>query len=96
MIPLAEIEKARETIRGAAVRTPLVRLNAPEVDAEIWLKLETLQPVNSFKIRAATNALRQASRAEVEKGVVTASAGNMAQGVAWAARELGVGTEVEL
>ena len=90
MIPLAEIEKARETIRGAAVRTPLVRLNAPELDAEIWLKLETLQPVNSFKIRAATNALRQASRAEVEKGVVTASAGNMAQGVAWAARELGV------
>src|SRR3954470_21607937 len=90
VIPLAEIEKAREVIAGAAVRTPLVRLNAPELDAEIWLKLETLQPVNSFKIRAATNALRQASRAEVEKGVVTASAGNMAQGLAWAARELGV------
>jgi len=89
VIALDEIRHAREVLRGVAIRTPLVRL---EVDApcEIHLKLETLQPVNSFKIRAATNALRQASRAEVEKGVVTASAGNMAQGVAWAARELGV------
>ncbi len=90
MIPLDEIWLARKTIAGAAVRTPLIRLEAPEVAAEIWLKLETLQPVNSFKIRGATNAIRQASRAEVARGVVTASAGNMAQGVAFAARELGV------
>ena len=52
---LAEIEAARERIRGAAVRTPLIRL--PEGPGEIWLKLETLQPINSFKIRGARNAL---------------------------------------
>ncbi len=72
------------------MRTPLIRLEAPELAAEIWLKLETLQPVNSFKIRGAANAIRQAARADVARGVVTASAGNMAQGVAHAARELGV------
>jgi threonine dehydratase len=54
------------------------------------LKLENLQPIGSFKIRGAVSAIRQASHAETARGVVTASAGNMAQGVAWAARELGV------
>ena len=58
--------------------------------AEIWLKLENLQPIGSFKIRGAVNAIRQAPHAATAKGVVTASAGNMAQGVSWAARELGV------
>jgi threonine dehydratase len=58
--------------------------------AEIWLKLENLQPIGSFKIRGAVNAIRQAPAADTARGVVTASAGNMAQGVAWAARELGV------
>ena len=89
MIALAEIERARKTIRGAAIRTPLVRL---EIDApvEIWLKLENLQPIGSFKIRGAMNAIRQAPRELTAGGVVTASAGNMAQGVAWAVRELGV------
>lgn len=77
-------------IHGAAVRTPLVRLDAPEAPAEIWLKLECLQPVGSFKIRGAVNAIRQASPEALAGGVVTASAGNMAQGVAWAAREAGV------
>src|SRR6185369_5718101 len=67
-------------------RTPLVRLP----DTDIWLKLENLQPVGSFKIRGATNAIRAASPEELKGGVVTASAGNMAQGVAWAAREAGV------
>ena len=86
MIPLAEIEAARDRIAGAAVRTPLVRLP----DTDIWLKLENLQPVSSFKIRGATNAIRAASADELAGGVVTASAGNMAQGVAWAAREAGV------
>jgi threonine dehydratase len=71
------------------VRTPLVRLHV-DTPAEIWLKLENLQPIGSFKIRGAANALRSASREAVAGGVVTASAGNMAQGVAWAARELGV------
>src|SRR5262249_57892419 len=58
--------------------------------AEIYLKLETVQPVNSFKIRGATNAVMLAPAADRARGLVTASAGNMAQGVAWAARELGV------
>jgi len=89
VIGLAEIEAARERIAGAAVRTPLLRLHV-EAPAEIYLKLENLQPVNSFKIRGATNAVMLAPASERKKGLVTASAGNMAQGVAWTARELGV------
>ena len=90
MIELAEIEAARQRIAGSAIRTPLVRLHASDAPAEIYLKLETLQPINSFKIRGATNAIRSASERERAQGLVTASAGNMAQGVAWAARELGL------
>jgi threonine dehydratase len=90
VIDLAEIEAARERIAGAAIRTPLVRLHVPEAPAEIYLKLECLQPINSFKIRGATNAIMLATAAERAQGLVTASAGNMAQGVAWAARTLGV------
>jgi threonine dehydratase len=88
-IPLEEIVRAREVIAGAAVRTPLVRLHV-DAPCEIWLKLECLQPIGSFKIRGATNAIRQAPAGALSSGVVTASAGNMAQGVAWAAREAGV------
>jgi threonine dehydratase len=89
VIELAEIEAARERIAGAAVRTPLLRLHV-EAPAEIYLKLENLQPVNSFKIRGATNAVMLAPAQERAKGLVTASAGNMAQGIAWVARELGL------
>ena len=90
MIELASIEAARERIAGTAVRTPLVRLRVEDAPAEIYLKLENLQPINSFKIRGATNAIMLAPPGERAKGLVTASAGNMAQGVAWAARELGL------
>ncbi len=90
MIELAEIEAARQRIKGAAVRTPLVRLHVQDAPAEIYLKLENLQPINSFKIRGATNAVLLASAGQRAAGLVTASAGNMAQGVAWAARELGL------
>ena len=90
MIELSAIEAARERIAGAAIRTPLVRLYVEDSPAEIYLKLENLQPVNSFKIRGATNAIMLAPAAERAKGLVTASAGNMAQGVAWTARALGV------
>jgi threonine dehydratase len=76
-------------IAGTAVRTPLIRLHV-DAPAEIWLKLENLQPIGSFKIRGAYNAMKQAPADALADGVVTASAGNMAQGVAWAARELGV------
>ena len=63
-----------------------------DVDApcELWLKLESLQPIGSFKLRGATSAIRQAGRDEWRTGVWTTSAGNMAQGVCWVARELGV------
>ncbi|HEY1640047.1 MAG TPA: pyridoxal-phosphate dependent enzyme [Streptosporangiaceae bacterium] len=90
MIELAEIRAARERIAGAAVRTPLVRLHVAGAPAEIYLKLENLQPINSFKVRGATNAILLATAAQRAAGLVTASAGNMAQGVAWAARELGL------
>jgi threonine dehydratase len=71
------------------VRTPVVRLPV-DAPATIHLKLETLQPIGSFKIRGAYNAALTSPRDLVATGLVTASAGNMAQGVAYAARELGV------
>jgi threonine dehydratase len=91
MLPtLADIEAARQRIGGAAIRTPLVRLNVIDAPAEIYLKLEILQPIGSFKIRAAANAIAHLPPKQLRRGVLTASAGNMAQGVAWMARELGV------
>jgi threonine dehydratase len=90
VIELAAIEAARERIRGTAVRTPLLRVRIEDAPAEIYLKLENLQPIGSFKIRGATNAVMLAPASDWAAGLVTASAGNMAQGVAWAARELGV------
>jgi len=89
LIPLDEIRRAQERIADAVARTPLLRLDA-EAPCEVWVKLECLQPIGSFKLRGALSAVRAASRAELVGGVVTASAGNMAQGVAWAAREAGV------
>jgi threonine dehydratase len=77
----------------AAVRTPLVRLESP-IDADLFLKLETLQPIGSFKIRGAYNAVRQLSAAELAQGVWTVSAGNAAQGVALAARKVGAACSV--
>jgi threonine dehydratase len=87
---LDDVRAARERLAGVIVRTPLVRLNYEDAPAEIWLKLENLQPIGSFKLRGAANAMRSAAPAALREGVYTASAGNMAQGVAWSARELGV------
>jgi threonine dehydratase len=94
VIPLADIRAARERIAGTVLRTPLVRLNSDDPDAEIYLKLECLQPIGSFKIRGASNAMALTSRDALARGVWTASAGNMAQGVAWNARRLGVACTV--
>jgi threonine dehydratase len=88
-IPLAEIEAARDRTGDRVVRTPLVRLNA-DGPGEIWLKLECLQPIGAFKLRGAANAMLTTDPELVRDGLWTASAGNMAQGVAWCARELGV------
>ena len=89
-IPLSDIEGARERVARAAIRTPLVHLNVDDAPAEVYLKLENLQPIGSFKIRGAANRMLSADPAELERGVWTASAGNMAQGVAWCARLLDV------
>lgn len=89
---LEEIVAARTRIGGTVLRTPLVRLYA-DTPREIWLKLECLQPIGSFKLRGATNAMRRRAEeapGELTGGVYTASAGNMAQGVAWGARSLGI------
>jgi threonine dehydratase len=90
MLTIQEIQEARHRIAGSAIRTPLVRLNVDDAPAEIYLKLENLQPIGSFKLRGAGNAIALASRDQLAKGVYTASAGNMAQGVAWHARRLGI------
>jgi threonine dehydratase len=94
VIPLDSITRARETLRGSALRTPLVRLRLDDAPAEIYLKLECLQPIGSFKIRGALNAMAEAPPEALAEGVVTASAGNMAQGVAWGARERGIACTV--
>src|SRR5437016_3501131 len=91
---LANIQDAKRMIAGSAIRTPLVRLNVRETPAEIYLKLENLQPIGSFKIRGATNAMGHIAPESLARGVFTASAGNMAQGVAWCARELGISCTV--
>jgi threonine dehydratase len=89
-IPLDEIRAARERIAGTGADTPLVPLNLEDAPAEIYLKLENLQPIGSFKLRGAGNILKLTDRKKLEDGVWTASAGNMAQGVAWFAREMGL------
>jgi threonine dehydratase len=89
-ISLVEIKAARERIAGRAVRTPLVRLNVDNAPAEIYLKLENLQPIGSFKIRGAVNALKQMKPSVLSEGIWTASAGNMALGAAWCARQMGL------
>jgi len=87
---LGDVQEARRLIVGSAIRTPLVRLNTFDAPAEIYLKLENLQPIGSFKIRGAANAMAHMPPEQLARGVLTASAGNMAQGVAWRARELGI------
>jgi len=88
-LTIQDVVAARARIASSIARTPLIRL-AVDAPAEIYLKLESLQPIGSFKIRGAMNAIRSLPPESLSGGVYTASAGNMAQGVAWGARELGV------
>ncbi|SPE34170.1 Pyridoxal-5'-phosphate-dependent enzyme, beta subunit [Candidatus Sulfopaludibacter sp. SbA3] len=88
-VTLAQVEEARRNIAPVILRTPLVFLNA-EAPAAVYLKLENLQPIGSFKIRGASNVMARTPRERLERGVLTASAGNMAQGVAFCARRLGI------
>jgi len=87
-LSIEDIRRARPAIADAAIRTPLLRLNVWDAPSEVYLKLENLQPIGSFKIRGAANAMSLIPRSELAKGVLVASAGNMAQGAAWNARRL--------
>lgn len=91
-VSIDDVRAARTRLSDIA-RTPIVRLNA-DGPAEIWLKLENLQPIGSFKLRGAGNAMRLAGPERLAGGVWTASAGNMAQGVAWHAGQMGVRCQV--
>ena len=98
LITLAEIEAAQNRIAGVAVRTPLVRLDPDRLRAagftpppfELYLKVESAQPIGSFKLRGAYNMAAQLTPEERAPGLITYSSGNHAQGVAFAARALGV------
>jgi threonine dehydratase len=85
----ADVDAARTHIAGIARRTPLWRLHSEDSETRVWLKLENLQPLGSFKLRAALNALKSADPDAVRHGVLAPSAGNFGQGLAWAAARLG-------
>jgi len=89
-VTVAEAEAARSRIAGTAVRTPLVRLELGAEAPEVWLKLETLQPINAYKLRGAANAVARLTADARARGVWTISAGNAGQGVAYAARQAGI------
>ncbi len=94
LVSLDAIRAAAARIASVAVKTPLVRAAFPGVSGhgtgrEIWLKAESLQPIGAFKIRGAANKILQLKPEEIARGVITYSSGNHAQGVAYAAREVG-------
>ena len=90
LVTLPELRAAQERLRGVAVHTPLVRLEARLEPDALWIKAEGLQPIGSFKLRGAFNKIAQLSAQERACGVITYSSGNHAQGVAYAARALGI------
>src|SRR5436189_5797112 len=89
-VSLEDIRNAQKRISGKVKRTPLLRFYYDEFPGEIYLKPENLQPIGSFKLRGAYNAISTADKALLKDGVYTASAGNMAQGVAWNARSMNI------
>jgi threonine dehydratase len=89
-VSLQDIKDAQQRIKGKVNRTPLIRFYGDDLPGEIYLKLENLQPIGSFKLRGACNAMSLADRSLLAEGVYTASAGNMAQGVAWNARTMNI------
>src|SRR5437773_8083904 len=89
-VTLEDIRQAYQRIKGKVNRTPLMRFYYEGFPGEIYLKPENLQPIGSFKLRGAGNAMSVAGKSLLKQGVYTASAGNMAQGVAWNARMMNI------
>ena len=94
LVSIGAIRAAAARIAGIAVKTPLVRapfhgISGHGTGKEIYLKAESLQPIGAFKIRGAANKILQLTQEEIRRGVITYSSGNHAQGVAYAAREVG-------
>jgi len=94
LISVEEIRAAASRIAKIAIRTPLIRAQFPGLSGhgtakQIYLKAESLQPIGAFKIRGAANKILQLTPEEIRRGVITYSSGNHAQGVAYAAREVG-------
>jgi threonine dehydratase len=94
LVSLETIRAAAARIASIAVKTPLVQASFPGLSGrgtgrQIWLKAESLQPIGSFKLRGAANKILQLNAEEIARGVITYSSGNHAQGVAYAAREVG-------
>ena len=89
-IAIDAIREAAKAVYGGAIRTPLVRVEMPAgvTNLDLYLKLEVLQPIGSFKIRGAFNVIRQLTPGQLAAGVWTVSAGNAALGVAYAARQV--------
>src|SRR5450432_1350021 len=100
MVTLEQIKQAQERLRGIAARTPLIRYFPPANKQEtgtdltgagqLFLKAESLQPIGSFKLRGAYNKIASFTDEERARGVISYSSGNHAQGVAYAARAMGV------
>jgi threonine dehydratase len=90
MVSLQDIRAAQTLLRGIAVRTPLFEWTGPTEHRKLFLKLENLQPIGAFKLRGAYNKVASLSSEERRRGVISYSSGNHAQGVAYAARALGV------
>ncbi len=90
LVSIDQIRAAASRIASIAIRTPLLRAPFPDIaDRQVWLKAESLQPVGAFKIRGASNKILQLTADQIARGVITYSSGNHAQGVAYAAREVG-------
>jgi len=90
MVTLDDIRAAQALLHGIAVRTPLFEWTAPSDPRKLFLKLENQQPIGAFKLRGAYNKVASLTDEERRRGVISYSSGNHAQGVAYAARALGV------
>src|SRR5258705_8702052 len=89
-VSLQDIKDAQQRIKGNVNRTPLIRFYGDNLSGEIYLKLENLQPIGSFKLRGAYNAMSLDDRSLLKDDMYTASAANIAQGVAWNAKVINV------